>query len=255
MAMRDAAVERDPLAGVELRQAARFAMTLVTEQARVCQRLHRLVELGFPELRRAVRRPHLPHRPGGAAPRAHRGVPRSAAGRRPSPTPTGAPAVDGSARRRRSACRPPRPTRSRCPSSTPEVAFEVGLLLDQYDLLERQIEAADRHVAAPPRRRAGAPAADHPGRRARDLRRAHRRDRRHRPVRRLRPAARLRRRPPRRAQLGPQGRRPRDRLAHEQGRQQPPPGRRLPHGRRRHPAQPGHRRPLRRASARPARAR
>ena len=29
---------------------ARFAMTLVTEQARVCQRLIRLVELGFPEL-------------------------------------------------------------------------------------------------------------------------------------------------------------------------------------------------------------
>jgi transposase len=28
-----------------------------------------------------------------------------------------------------------------------EVAFEVGLLLDQFDLLERQIEAADRRVA------------------------------------------------------------------------------------------------------------
>jgi len=41
---------RDPFAGVELRQAARFAMTLVTEQARVSQRLHRLVELGVPEL-------------------------------------------------------------------------------------------------------------------------------------------------------------------------------------------------------------
>ena len=50
MAMRDTPDARDPLAGVELRQAARFAMTLVTEQARVCQRLIRLVELGFPEL-------------------------------------------------------------------------------------------------------------------------------------------------------------------------------------------------------------
>ena len=50
MAMRDAPVVRDPLAGAELRQAARFAMILVTEQARVCQRLIRLVELGFPEL-------------------------------------------------------------------------------------------------------------------------------------------------------------------------------------------------------------
>ena len=34
------------------------------------------------------------------------------------------------------------------PELDAEVAFEVGLLLDQYDLLERQIEAADRRVAA-----------------------------------------------------------------------------------------------------------
>lgn len=44
---------REPLAGVELREAARFAMTLVTEQAKVCQRIQRLVDLGFPELREA----------------------------------------------------------------------------------------------------------------------------------------------------------------------------------------------------------
>jgi transposase len=50
MGMRDEPVTRDPLEGAELRQAARFAMTLVTEQAKVCQRLLRLVELGFPEL-------------------------------------------------------------------------------------------------------------------------------------------------------------------------------------------------------------
>ena len=33
------------------------------------------------------------------------------------------------------------------PELDAEVAFEVGLLLDQYDLLERQIEDADRRVA------------------------------------------------------------------------------------------------------------
>ena len=49
--MRDTPPARDPLIGVELRQAARFAMTLVAEQAKVCQRLYRLVEFGFPELR------------------------------------------------------------------------------------------------------------------------------------------------------------------------------------------------------------
>jgi len=33
------------------------------------------------------------------------------------------------------------------PELDAEVAFEVGLLLDQYELLERQITAADEHVA------------------------------------------------------------------------------------------------------------
>ena len=53
------------------------------------------------------------------------------------------------------------------PELDAEVAFEVGLLLDQFDLLERQIGTADgaRRVAA--RWRAGPPAPDHPGRRAR----------------------------------------------------------------------------------------
>jgi hypothetical protein len=39
-----------PLVVVELRLAARSAMTLVTEQATVCPRHIRLVDLGFPEL-------------------------------------------------------------------------------------------------------------------------------------------------------------------------------------------------------------
>jgi transposase len=34
------------------------------------------------------------------------------------------------------------------PELDAEVAFEVGLLLNQYDLLEDQIETADRHVAS-----------------------------------------------------------------------------------------------------------
>ncbi len=44
---------REPLAGAELREAARFALTLVTEQSRVSQRIGRLIELGFPELEQA----------------------------------------------------------------------------------------------------------------------------------------------------------------------------------------------------------
>ena len=95
------------------------------------------------------------------------------------------------------------------PELEPEVAFEVGLLLDQFDLLERQIEAADRHVVAGlldgelARRLQTIPGVG-PG----DRRDAHRRDRRHRQLHRLRPAPGLRRGPPGRAQLGHEGRRP-----------------------------------------------
>jgi transposase len=41
---------RELPAGSEWRKASRFLMTLVTEQAKVCQRLQRLIDLGFPEL-------------------------------------------------------------------------------------------------------------------------------------------------------------------------------------------------------------
>src|SRR4029077_5240548 len=53
LAMVDQPEPRDVLAGAELREAARFAMALVDERARVCQKITRLIELGFPELERA----------------------------------------------------------------------------------------------------------------------------------------------------------------------------------------------------------
>ena len=49
LAMVDQPKTRDVLAGAELREAARFAMSLVDLQARIRQRIGRLVELGFPE--------------------------------------------------------------------------------------------------------------------------------------------------------------------------------------------------------------
>ena len=54
------------------------------------------------------------------------------------------------------------------PELDAEVAFEVGLLLDQFDLLERQIQAADARVAGLLDGEHGAPAADDPGRGSRD---------------------------------------------------------------------------------------
>jgi hypothetical protein len=55
--------------------------------------------------------------------------------------------VDVLATRRPNDSRRWRRTRSPCPSSRVESAFEIGLLLDQFDLLERQIETAESRVA------------------------------------------------------------------------------------------------------------
>jgi transposase len=146
MAMRDTPPVRNLLSGAELRQAARFAMTLVTEQARVCQRLIRLVELGFPELGELFDDPTCR-----TAREVHRIAPTARAATRRRPT-TLANVNAGPGRRRLGTARAERLQAAAAetiavPELDAEVAFEVGLLLDQYDLLEGQIEEADRRVA------------------------------------------------------------------------------------------------------------
>lgn len=147
MAMRDAPVARDPFAGVELRQAARFAMTLVEEQSRVCQRLIRLVELGFPELGEVFEDPTCL-----TAREVLRLAPTAAVAHRRRTT-TLADANGAPGHRRLG------PAKARrlhdlaadtiaVPEIEAEAAFEVGLLLERFDLLERQIAQADEHVAS-----------------------------------------------------------------------------------------------------------
>ena len=146
MAMRDTPDARDPLAGAELRQAARFAMTLVEEQAKVCQRLVRLVELGFPELGELFDDPTCL-----TAREVLRIAPTARAATRRRAT-TLANANAGPGHRRLGTAKAERLQAAAAdsiavPELEAEVAFEVALLLDQYDLLERQITDADRRVA------------------------------------------------------------------------------------------------------------
>ena len=131
----------------ELRQAARFAMTLVTEQARVCQRLIRLVELGFPELGELFDDPACR-----TAREVLRVAPTAAAARKRR-TSTLADANAGPGHRRLGETKAQHLKAAAATSIAvseldDEVAFEVGLLLDQYDLLERQIAEAEEHVAS-----------------------------------------------------------------------------------------------------------
>ena len=147
MAQHDHTEPRDPLDGVELRQASRFAMTLVTEQARVCQRLVRLVELGFPELGERFDDPACR-----TAREVLRVAPTAAAARKRR-TSTLANANAGPGHRRLGEAKAER-LRAAAEESIAvaelddEVAFEVGLLLDQYDLYEAQIERAEAHLAS-----------------------------------------------------------------------------------------------------------
>lgn len=146
LAMREPLPAGEPLAGVELRQAARFAMALVGEQAKVCQRLYRLVELGFPELLEVFEDPTC--RTARAilriAPTA-----RQATRRRPS-TLADANRARGHRRlgdQRASELHEAARSTIAPPELDAETAFEVGLLLDQFDLLERQVAAAEERVA------------------------------------------------------------------------------------------------------------
>lgn len=146
LAMREPLPRHDPLAGVELRQAARFVMTLVDEQKVVSQRLYRLVELGFPELLEVFEHPH-----GRLAREVLRLAPTASAATRRRTT-TLADANKGPGHHRLGTARAERLHAAAAdtiavPELQAEMAFEVGLLLDQFDLLERQIEAADAHVA------------------------------------------------------------------------------------------------------------
>jgi transposase len=122
-------------------------MTLVTEQGKVCQRLHRLVELGFPELAEVFDDPTCR-----TAREVLRLAPTAEVARRRR-TATLADASKGPGRRRLGTTKAERlhdlaADSIAVPELASEVAFEVGMLLDQHDLLERQIEVAEAHVAS-----------------------------------------------------------------------------------------------------------
>jgi len=136
---------RAPLAGQELREAARFAMTLVQEQARCCQRMLRLVDIGFPELREAYEDPGcasaialLRVAPTAKAAASRRAVTlakaTTAGGRRVGPKKAGL--IHAAARESVAA-----------PELSAQVGFEMELLIGQHDFLEQQIALADARLA------------------------------------------------------------------------------------------------------------
>ncbi len=147
LAMVDQPPVRDVVVGAELREAARFAMTLVNEQAKVCQRILRLVELGFPELEAAYDDPTcisalavLRTAPTAAA-AAREPLPALAGARRPGPRSRaiGAKKAEQIQALARDTIAAPELER--------QVAFQMRLLIAQHDLLEAQVKEAEAHLA------------------------------------------------------------------------------------------------------------
>lgn len=145
LGMRDQPPAPETLANWELKEAARIAMHLVEEQGRVCNKIRRLVDLGFPELREAFDDPTCV-----SALNVLRHAPTAASARR---------------RRLRTLARAVRPGGGRAlghakaeqvqrlaresvaaPELQAQVGFEMEVLIQQHDLLEAQIRAAEQRV-------------------------------------------------------------------------------------------------------------
>lgn len=136
---------RDTLATAELREAARFAMTLVQEQARVCQRILRLIDIGFPELHQAFEDPSCATAIAllKAAPTARATLSKRATTLAAARTAGGRVIGPKKAEQVRALAR----TTVAAPELERQVAFEMELLIEQHETLERQIERAEAHLA------------------------------------------------------------------------------------------------------------
>jgi transposase len=136
-----------PLAQSELREAARFTMRLVREQAEVCQRIQRLIDLGFPELRQAWDDPTCVSalavlRKAPTAPAVARlRLETLAALKRPG---EGGRAIGRAKAEQLHALAKESVA---APELEAQVAFEMRLLIQQHDFLERQIAEAEAQLA------------------------------------------------------------------------------------------------------------
>jgi transposase len=146
LGMADQPATREPLAGAELREAARFAMHLVEEQSRIDTKITRLIELGFPELEQAYDDPTcttalavLRLAPTAQAAARKRVTTLADANRAPGHRavgPTKAAQIQALAK---DTIAPP--------ELAPQIGFEMALLIAQHDLLEQQIAQAEERVA------------------------------------------------------------------------------------------------------------
>jgi transposase len=135
----------DPLASVDVRQAARFAMRLVEDQSRVLNRIGRLIDLGFPELGQVYDDPTCV-----SALAVLRLAPTALVAARKHPATLAKAERPGGGRPIGLAKAIELIALARQTIAPIElenqVRFEMQTLIEQHDLLERQIDAAESRV-------------------------------------------------------------------------------------------------------------
>jgi transposase len=146
LGMADQPRTREPLAGVEVREAARFAMHLVDEQSRIDNKITRLIELGFPELEQAYDDPTctsalavLRLAPTAQAVARKKVSTLADANRSPGHRAVGTAKAEQLSALAKDTIAPP--------ELAQQIGFEMGLRIAQHDLLEQQIDAAEARVA------------------------------------------------------------------------------------------------------------
>jgi len=147
LGMHDQPRVQTPLAQSELREASRFTMRLVREQAEVCQRIQRLIDLGFPELREVWDDPTCV-----SALAVLRKAPTAPALRRLRTDTLAAlkrPGEGGRAigRTKAEELQALAKESVAAPELDAQVAFEMRLLIQQHDFLDRQITEAEAQLA------------------------------------------------------------------------------------------------------------
>jgi transposase len=135
----------DPLASVDIRQAARFVMRLVEDQARVHTRIQRLLDLGFPELGEVYADPTCT-----SALAVLRVAPTALVASRKHPETLAKAARPGGGRpiglaKAQQIIALAKRTIAPIELEN-QVRFEVQTLIEQHDLLERQIDGAESRV-------------------------------------------------------------------------------------------------------------
>lgn len=146
LGMRDRPMAREVLAGAELREASRFAMKLVEQQAEICQRIRRLIDLGFPELQDAYDDPTCTSALAllATAPTARDAARKQVRTLAAVRTRGGRPVGGARAARLHAAAI----TSVAPPELANQISFQMRILLDAYAMVEGHIELAETRLAS-----------------------------------------------------------------------------------------------------------